>query len=119
MQGGFCVYKTIMKEFAKKFYHSKKWKSCRIAYITERLLIDGGMCEVCRERTGYIVHHKIALDSSNINKPEIALNSRNLMYVCRECHDEFEGHFKDSRPGKKTLGVSFDENGDPSPRSDG
>lgn len=108
-----------MKEFAKKFYHSKKWKCCRNAYIAERAMIDGGLCEVCRERTGYIVHHKINLDSTNINKPEIALNHSNLMYVCKKCHDEFEGHFeavKQKRRFSRKMSVCFDENGDPIPK---
>ena len=80
------------------------------------------MCEVCHEYTGFIVHHKIMLDSVNIHKPEIALNPDNLMYVCRNCHDQFEGHFNKARPfiqRHKPLTVSFDSNGDPSPRSDG
>lgn len=106
-----------MKEFAQKFYRSKKWKSCRIAYIAERTLVDGGLCEVCRERTGFIVHHKISLDSSNVNMPEISLNHSNLMYVCKECHDKFEGHFNDNRPSAKhCLRVVFDEDGEPFPR---
>lgn len=124
---GLCVCGNInakeaggknLKEFAQKFYRSKKWKSCRSAYITERTLVDGGLCEVCRERTGFIVHHKISLDSSNVNMPEISLNHSNLMYVCKECHDKFEGHFEASRGRARKareITVQFDENGDPSP----
>lgn len=107
-----------MKKWAEKFYHSNKWKCCRSAYISERIQIDGGLCEVCHEHTGYIVHHKILLDSQSINMPEISLNKQNLMYVCKECHDRFDGHFEAARQKnrnvKKTL-VNFDENGDPSP----
>lgn len=107
-----------MKEFAKKFYNSKKWKRCRRSYIADRIQEDGGLCEVCRERAGFIVHHKINLDSSNINKPEIALNHNNLMYVCKECHDKFEGHFRDRKPpSKNKLRVTFDENGEPEPKN--
>lgn len=79
-------------------------------------MIDGGLCEVCHERTGFIVHHKINLDSSNISQPEIALNHDNLMYVCKDCHDQFEGHFNDGRPmSNHRLRVTFDEDGNPSP----
>ena len=107
----------FMKDFARKFYNSKKWKCCRSSFIAERINADGGLCQVCGERSGYIVHHKIALDSSNISKPEIALNHDNLMYVCKECHDEFEGHFNDNRPSAKLhLRVVFDEDGEPVPR---
>ena len=75
--GAAFVFGDVMKKWAEKFYNSKKWKCCRNAYISERILIDGGLCEVCGESTGYIVHHKISLDSSNINNPEIALNNKN------------------------------------------
>lgn len=115
------VFGDVMKKWAEKFYNSKKWKCCRNAYISERILIDGGLCEVCGESTGYIVHHKISLDSSNINNPEIALNNKNLMYVCKDCHDKFDGHFADMRSNSrhtKGLRVCFDEDGYPSPRSD-
>lgn len=110
-----------MKAFAKDFYNSKKWQACRSAYIADRIQADGGLCEVCHEYTGFIVHHKIMLDSVNIHKPEIALNPDNLMYVCRNCHDQFDGHFNKTKSfikRSKPLTVSFDSNGDPSPRSD-
>ena len=118
LSGGLFVLPVMfMKDFARKFYNSKKWKCCRSSFIAERINADGGLCQVCHERTGYIVHHKIALDSSNISKPEIALNHDNLMYVCKECHDEFEGHFNDNRPSARLhLRVTFDKDGEPAPR---
>ena len=81
-----------MKEFAESFYKSAKWQKCRAAYIAERLLIDGGMCEECHERAGVIVHHKQKVTEQSINDPEITLNHANLELVCKECHDAFEGH---------------------------
>lgn len=111
-----CYGDKSMKDFAKKFYNSKKWKCCRASFIAERINADGGLCEVCRERTGYIVHHRIALDSVNVGKPEISLNHDNLMYVCKECHDKFEGHFYDRPQRKNRLRVTFNEDGDPEPR---
>lgn len=106
-----------VKKWAANFYNSKKWKCCRSAYIAERVQTDGGLCEVCGEKTGFIVHHKISLDSSNIQNPDIALNRNNLMYVCKDCHDQFDGHFYGTRAAKKSrqLTVCFDENGDPEP----
>ena len=80
------------------------------------MLIDGGRCEECvkqgksRPNQGYIVHHKIPLTEANIKDPNIALNEDNLMYVCKECHDEYEGHGIKKRT--KTL-CSFDVNGKP------
>ncbi len=82
----------MAQEWAKAFYRSRKWIKCRNAYIGHRTTVDGGLCEECREKPGYIVHHKAALTQDNISDPEVSLNSRNLMYVCKECHDKFEGH---------------------------
>ena len=78
----------MAKEFAKKFYRSKAWKSCRNSYIAKRVTIDGGMCERCKERVGYILHHKVLLTSQNINDPYIALNHSQLEYLCKPCHDD-------------------------------
>lgn len=100
-----------MKEFAKKFYKSNKWKKCRTAYISTRTLIDGGLCEECHEQIGYIVHHKIMLTPDNINNPEVSLNHDNLEYVCHSCHDKFEGHGLN----KSKSTILFDEDGQPYP----
>ena len=51
----------MAREFAKWFYDSSAWRKCRASYISKRQGIDGGMCERCRERPGYIVHHKTAI----------------------------------------------------------
>ena len=78
----------MAREFAKKFYNSKKWKDCRAAYIAYRQSIDGGMCESCHEVPGYIVHHKTELNQNNINDPDIALGFTNLKYDCHICHNK-------------------------------
>ena len=107
----------MAKEWAKRFYNSKAWKNCRESYIQERIMIDGGLCSVCHERPGYIVHHKIALTPTNINNPEISLKHDNLSYECKVCHDEHEGH----GVGRKGAGllVMFDEHGQPIPLPEG
>jgi len=99
-----------MKDFAESFYKSQRWQKCRRAYIAERITRDGGYCEVCRERLIFIVHHKIPLNAENILEPYITLSFDNLMGVCKECHDNFEGHGL-----KKKLMplVIFDDNGQP------
>lgn len=102
----------MAQNFAKKFYNSKSWKSCRFAYIKHRVTIDGGMCETCHEELGYIVHHKIQLTPNNINDPDITLNWCMLRYDCKACHDREEGHFIDSL-GIKQLKCLFDSNGQP------
>lgn len=100
----------MAKEFAERFYNSSLWKKCRKAFISERISIDGGLCQVCKDVTGYIVHHKITLDATNIVNPDISLNFDNLMYVCKDCHDRFEGHGVGTK--LKPLCV-FDASGQP------
>ena len=77
-----------MKDFAERFYNREPWLSVRASYISKRMRIDGGLCERCHERLGYIVHHKIELTAENINDPAIALNQDHLEYVCLECHNK-------------------------------
>lgn len=102
-----------MREFAKAFYHSKEWLKCRAAYIAQRRAIDGGMCESCHEKPGYIVHHKIELTPENIHDPYIALSFSNLKFDCHECHNAEHGRRPVSIPGRVEL--SFGPDGQPSP----
>ena len=105
-----CYGGVMAKKIAEAFYKSCKWLKCRNAYIKKRMMIDGGTCEECTSRSGYIVHHKVLLTADNINNPEVSLNHENLEYVCKQCHDLFDGH----GVGKmhKPLCV-FDEEGQP------
>ena len=73
-----------MKDFAYSFYRSAAWKKCRQSYIDKRILIDGGLCEECHERAGYIVHHRTLLTPANISDPEVSLNHANLEFVCKK-----------------------------------
>lgn len=109
--GAFFRGGNMAKLFAKSFYGSHKWKKCRNGYIHQRILIDGGICEVCKDNVGYIVHHKETITEENINNPEVTLNYGNLMYVCKKCHDRFEGH----GIGMKSAPAfcKFDEDGQP------
>ena len=105
----------MAKEFAKVFYKSRSWRKCRKSYIEQRLAVDGGLCEICRERLGYYVHHKVLLTPDNIDDPMIALNHNLLEYVCKPCHDREEGHFLDRGP-KEEKRYQFDANGCPIPK---
>lgn len=100
----------MAKPWEKKFLNSKAWFLCRTGFIAERIRIDGGMCQVCRKRLGYIVHHKIHLTPENINRPEITLNWEYLSYECKDCHDQHEGHGI-----KRTVSAvcAFDSDGNP------
>lgn len=101
-----------MQEWAQRFYLSKRWKDCRRSYIKYRVCIDGGICEECRDKPGYIVHHKKALTQDNITDPDVALSWKNLEYVCKDCHDRFDGH---GVTHSLTPRIDFDIAGDPIP----
>lgn len=103
----------MAKAWAKAFYKSKAWQRCRASFIAERIKADGGLCQVCGEVPGYIVHHTITLTPENINNPDIALNHELLSYECKACHDKHEGHGIGNR-GAGLL-VTFDESGQPIP----
>lgn len=72
----------------KQFYRSTAWKKARQAFIDYRLAIDGGLCQVCGEELGKIVHHTIWLDDENCNDPDISLNPKRFKYECQNCHNK-------------------------------
>jgi 5-methylcytosine-specific restriction endonuclease McrA len=90
-----------MKEYAKSFYLSQSWRSCRESYYKKQ----NGICERCGS-AGDIVHHKIYISPENINNPKITLSFSNLELLCKECHNK--EHLKKS---KSNLRYSIDESG--------
>ena len=95
------------KRFSDSFYSSQAWRKCANAYKRS----VGGLCEKCRRR-GRInvaeeVHHKIHLTPENINRPEITLNWKNLIALCKDCHKK--EHRKEKR-------WSVDEDGNVKPK---
>ena len=73
----------------KQFYKTKAWQRARRSFIQQRMAVDGGICEICHEEPGLIVHHyKVWLDDNNCNDPEISLNEENFQYVCLVCHNK-------------------------------
>lgn len=100
-----------MKDFAKIVYKRKHWKKCRAAYIKHRVRIDGGLCEMCHDNLGYIVHHKVELTVQNVNDPSVCYGFFNLQYVCLDCHNKHHGYFA----GNNSNRMQFDDNGDPIP----
>ena len=74
----------MAQRWARPFLHSKPWQRCRAGYIAHRIEIDGGVCEVCHEEPGYIVHHKVRL--SRWPWPETQKNfDRHLRRQRRPC----------------------------------
>ena len=87
----------------KQFYKTKAWQRARYAYIQYRQAIDGGLCEVCQEEPGRIVHHIIWLDDNNCNDPDISLNPRNFKLECQTCHNK-ERDPRIATPGRCLYG---------------
>ena len=82
----------------KEFYHSMAWKRCRQAFISHRLAVDGGICQVCGDELGRIVHHKTWLTDANVTDPDVSLSFKNLRYECQSCHN------KEVDPERETPG---------------
>lgn len=97
----------MAQSFAEAFYKSTRWRKCRAAFIADRMRIDGGLCQMCRDEPGYIVHHKVWLTPQNIDDPDVALNPANFLYVCDGCHNKIEND------GGNLY--YFDEQGQPQP----
>ena len=78
--------RSTWRTVQQSFYSSQAWKNLRDAVIKER----GGLCEMCRRSGIYkaadLVHHIIPVTAENINDPDITLNPRNLMALCKGCH---------------------------------
>ena len=98
-------------EFAKGFYNSPAWKRCRKGFIAWRRGIDGGLCQRCGARRGYIVHHKTELTPQNINDTAVALAWDNLEYLCKPCHEQEHDYCGRQTPAL----VQFDQRGDVTP----
>lgn len=102
----------MAKEFAKKFYRSKAWQSCRNMYFQSQ----HGICELCGA-PGEEVHHKKALTPNNITDLEIALGGDNLQLLCKTCHSAIhEKSYQMYRKRHRTNtglanGLCFDEDG--------
>lgn len=92
-----------MKPWAKKFYNSTAWKTCRLSYIAKVF----GLCERCG-KPGKIVHHTVYLTPYNINDPDVSLNHALLEYVCQDCHN---GEHHGSSEEVVGEGLMFDSEG--------
>lgn len=96
-----------------EFYKSMAWRRARQAYINERIAIDGGLCEVCGQELGLIVHHTIWLNDRNCNNPDIALNPKHFKYECQGCHN------KEKDPSvNKSSRIKYGPNGEVIKRGD-
>lgn len=108
---GFFIYVNMAKDFSKSFYKSRAWQACRDSYIRERMMIDGGLCEICGQNLGVIVHHRVLLTPENINDPDVLLAKDKLCFVCRECHNDI--HSTEMHGAGHVLRCTFDADGQP------
>lgn len=78
----FAQYETA--EIPDNFYHTTAWRNKR----KEILKRDNYECQLCKEDGGYskgnVVHHIEHLE----DRPDLALDSSNLMTVCEACHNK-------------------------------
>ena len=91
----------MSKPFAEPFYKSTRWINCKNAYLSS----VGGLCEICLKEgkitPADIVHHKVYINESNINNPDITLNWSNLQAVCQLHHNQI--HMKSKAPKRYTV----------------
>lgn len=87
----------------KQFYKTTAWRRARQAFIDKRMAEDGGVCQICGQEPGLIVHHKIWLDDVNCNDPEVSLNEDNFLYECQTCHNK-EKDPRKRQPGRCLYG---------------
>lgn len=77
-----------MEPYARAFYLSAAWRSCRAAYLKKA----GGLCERCLRQGLYvpadIVHHKRHITPDNITDPRVTLSFDNLEALCWSCHEK-------------------------------
>ena len=95
----------MAKDYAKSFYHSRRWKDTQAAFMTSRCYV----CERCGS-VARIVHHKVYITPQNINDVHITLSWDNLEALCMDCHTN-----EHLAGGICAEGLSFDENGDIAP----
>lgn len=91
-----------MKDYARGFYNSKRWRDTQAAYMSSQHYI----CERCGGMAR-IVHHKSYITPGNIHDLNITLSWSNLEALCMDCHN------KEHTSGEVCAeGISFNSNGD-------
>lgn len=96
----------MAREFAKKFYKSKAWLKVR-EVVMQR---DHYLCTKCGA-AGQEVHHKEWLKPTNINDPNVTLNSDNLITLCRDCHHREHERNQFANHDELNEGLMFDDDG--------
>ncbi|MCI1244843.1 MAG: HNH endonuclease [Bacilli bacterium] len=72
-----------------RFYRSEAWKQARL----QKIVAANGRCEKCGG-VGVDVHHIIHITPENVTDPDITLNPKNLILLCKDCHNAEHERFK-------------------------
>lgn len=102
-----------------QFYGSKEWEQCKAQVLNERIRTDGTIiCEHCGQpilksfngqannnKGAMVFHHKIYLNSLNVNDASISINPSNIQILHWKCHNEIHERFigLNTRPEKKVY----------------
>lgn len=104
-----------------QFYGSKEWGACKEQVLQERIKKDGTIiCEHCGQpilkgfnpqannnKGALVFHHKIYLNSLNVNDASISINPNNIAIVHWHCHNEIHQRFGfsggNNKPEKKVY----------------
>ena len=79
----------------ERFYKSDRWHTARNIVITRA----NGLCERCG-KVGTEVHHIIRLTPDNVDDVSISANPKNLILLCKDCHNKEHGRFTDKKEYK-------------------
>lgn len=96
----------MAQDWARSFYKSRAWQRCRASFIATRQTVDGGLCEHCQDKHGYIVDHIEELTPVTIQDPSVALSHDNLQFLCLDCHNK-----KTFAKPATRKGLRFDSDG--------
>lgn len=102
-----------------QFYGSKEWGACKEQVLYSRLQKDGSViCEFCgkpivksfnsqanNNKGAMVFHHKIYLNTLNVNDASISINPSNIQILHWACHNEIHERFigLNTRPEKKVY----------------
>lgn len=79
----------------EKFYKSDRWHLARSIVIARA----NGLCEKCG-KVGTEVHHIERLTPDNVDDVGVSINPKNLILLCKDCHNIEHGRFGDKKEYK-------------------
>lgn len=99
-----------------QFYSSKEWQDCKAQVLHERIRDGEIRCEHCgkpilknfnpqanNNKGAMVFHHKVYLNSLNVNDASISINPSNIQILHWACHNEIHERFGGGKPEKKVY----------------